>query len=77
VPPLPQSSQSSRSGDTPTLLVLAEARKYSCSDESPHSLVAKRSTDGGTTWSGVNIVVDPAVVWGPSEVRVERSLAVL
>ena len=50
-----------------TLVVLAEARKYSCSDEGAHDLVAKRSTDHGRSWSPVQTVVDPAAVWGPQE----------
>ena len=50
-----------------TLLVVAEARRYSCSDETPHDLVAKRSTDGGKTWGSSIMVVEPGVVWGPQE----------
>jgi Neuraminidase (sialidase) len=49
------------------LLVVAEARKYSCSDTSPHDLVAKRSSDGGATWSKNMMVVEPGVVWGAGE----------
>jgi sialidase-1 len=39
-----------------TLLVFAEARRYSCGDESPHDLVGKRSLDGGATWSANQMV---------------------
>lgn len=50
-----------------TLVVLAEARKYSCSDAGAHDLVAKRSTDQGKSWSALQTVVDPAAVWGAQE----------
>lgn len=52
---------------TDWLLVFAEARKYSCSDESPHDLVGKRSSDGGKTWSANQQIVEPGVVWGAVE----------
>ena len=68
VPGTVEKAHGNSNGGNTTLIVLAEARKYSCSDMSPHSLVAKRSTDDGATWSDVQMVVDPAVVWGPSEV---------
>lgn len=41
--------------------------RYSCADETPHDLVAKRSEDGGRSWGAMQMVVDPGVVWGPSE----------
>lgn len=53
--------------DNGTLVVLAEARKYSCGDKTPHDLVAKRSTDGGITWGPIQMVVEPGAVWGPAE----------
>mmetsp|Transcript_28324 Transcript_28324/g.84798 ORF Transcript_28324/g.84798 Transcript_28324/m.84798 type:complete len:507 (-) Transcript_28324:28-1548(-) len=57
----------SATGGNGSLLVFAEARKYSCSDKSPHDLVAKRSIDGGKTWGPMQMVVEPGVVWGPKE----------
>ena len=50
-----------------TLVVLAEARKYSCSDEGAHDLVAKRSTDMGKSWGRSQTVIDPAKLWGAQE----------
>lgn len=50
-----------------TLIVLAEARLYSCGDKTPHDLVAKRSTDNGNTWGPMMTVVNPAKVWGSHE----------
>ena len=50
-----------------TAIVLAEARKYSCADQTPHDLVAKRSTDGGLNWGPMQMVVEPGVVWGRAE----------
>lgn len=39
-----------------TLLAFAEGRKNNCSDEEDIDLVAKRSTDGGKTWSSLMMV---------------------
>ena len=50
-----------------TLLVVAEARKYTCSDIGAHDIVAKTSTDFGQSWSVNQIVVEPGTVWGPAE----------
>ena len=50
-----------------SLHVFAEARQYSCSDTSMHSMVYKRSTDGGASFSELRTVVDPPKVWGPQE----------
>eukprot|EP01043_Picozoa_sp_COSAG02_P033197 COSAG02_NODE_2256_length_9341_cov_36.469271_3_plen_270_part_00 len=54
-------------GEDATLVVLAEARKYSCSDEGAHDLVAKRSTDEGRSWGPSQTVIDPAKLWGKQE----------
>ncbi len=54
-------------GDNVTLVVLAEARKYSCSDEGAHDLVAKRSTSAGHSWGPSQTVIDPAKLWGAQE----------
>ena len=40
-----------------TLLAFCEARKVSSHDASPTDLVLKRSRDGGTTWSPLQVVV--------------------
>ena len=58
---------SNTSGGDDLLLAVAEARKYSCSDASPHDLAGKRSTDGGRSWSAQQLIVEPGVVWGPEE----------
>ena len=57
--PTPNASASSTSSASDLLMVFAEARKYSCSDTSPHDLVGKRSSDGGETWSANAIIVEP------------------
>ena len=46
---------------------VAQARKYRCSDEGAHDLVAKRSTDAGHSWGASQTVNDPAKLWGPQE----------
>lgn len=43
-----------------TLLAFAEARKNSCGDAGDIDLVVKRSSDGGKTWSPMNIIWDDA-----------------
>eukprot|EP01045_Picozoa_sp_COSAG04_P013145 COSAG04_NODE_917_length_9428_cov_3.927109_4_plen_313_part_00 len=58
---------SNTSGGDDLLLAVAEARKYSCSDASPHDLAGKRSTDGGRSWSAQQLIVEPGVVWGKQE----------
>jgi sialidase-1 len=40
-----------------TLLAFCEARKESCNDATPTDLVLKRSSDGGRTWSPMQVVV--------------------
>ena len=50
-----------------TLLVVAEARNYGGGDGGQHDLVAKRSLDWGQTWGPLQMVVEPAKLWGPSE----------
>ena len=40
-----------------TLLVFCEARKESIRDASPTDMVLKRSTDGGETWSEVQVLI--------------------
>jgi hypothetical protein len=65
--PSNQSAASSGSSGADWLLVFAEARKYSCSDESPHDLVGKRSSSGGKSWSANRMIVEPGVVWGAAE----------
>jgi len=40
-----------------TLLAFCEGRKHSARDQSPTDMVLKRSLDGGTTWSPMQIVV--------------------
>ena len=55
-----------------SLHVFAEARQHThtlgvCSDEGPHRMAYKRSTDRGRTFTPVRIVVDPKQVWGPQE----------
>ena len=50
-----------------TLLAFAEARKYGGSDpgygQQDIDLVLKRSTDGGRTWSPMQIIEDPGELW--------------
>ena len=50
-----------------TLIALAEARKYNSADPGFHGndidLVSKRSTDGGKTWSKLQVVDDPGELW--------------
>lgn len=41
-----------------TILAFAEARKKSCSDTGDIDLVLRRSTDGGKTWSKIQVVWD-------------------
>jgi len=41
-----------------TILAFCEGRKNSVSDRGDIDLVLKRSTDGGQTWSGMQIIVD-------------------
>jgi sialidase-1 len=43
-----------------TLLAFAEARKNSCGDAGDIDLVVKRSSDGGKTWSPMNVIWDDA-----------------
>lgn len=47
-------------GPRGTLLAFCEGRKFSSRDQSPTDMVLKRSTDGGRTWSAMQVVV-PAV----------------
>lgn len=67
VPPAAVSTTTGDESQSATLLVFAEARKYSCNDASPHDLVAKRSTNGGASWSSNQLVVEPGAVWGKPE----------
>ena len=50
-----------------SLVALAEARKFSSADPGFHGndidLVSKRSTDGGRTWSKLQVVDDPGDRW--------------
>jgi hypothetical protein len=46
---------------TGTLLAFAEARLTSCSDDTDHKLVLRRSLDGGTTWGDLIVAVDGIV----------------
>jgi sialidase-1 len=50
-----------------SLLAFAEARKYGGSDpghgKQDIDLVLKRSTDGGQTWSAMQIIEDPGELW--------------
>lgn len=48
------------------LLVFAEGRKYGCDDfAGQHDVVAKRSTDRGKTFSPLQVLMDPAKMFGP------------
>ena len=67
MPPAAVSTTTGDESQSATLLVFAEARKYSCNDASPHDLVAKRSTNGGASWSSNQLVVEPGAVWGKPE----------
>ena len=50
-----------------SLVALCEARKYNLSDpgfgKQDIDLACKRSTDGGRTWSAMQIVEDPGELW--------------
>jgi len=50
-----------------SLLVFAEARKYSLADpgfgKQDIDLVLRRSTDGGKTWSPMKVIEDPGELW--------------
>jgi len=48
------------------LVVLAESRIGSCGDQAPKDVTARRSTDGGRTWSALQLVVGPRA-HGPSK----------
>jgi hypothetical protein len=60
-------AQNASSAEPPVLVVLAEARKYTNSDEGAHNLVAKRSTSGGASWGPSQTVVEPPKLWGKQE----------
>eukprot|EP00051_Salpingoeca_urceolata_P007499 m.98171 g.98171 ORF g.98171 m.98171 type:complete len:400 (+) comp15262_c1_seq2:14-1213(+) len=51
-----------------TLLAFAEGRKYGCGDfDGQHNIVYKRSTDGGTTWGALQVLLDPLAMFGKSQ----------
>jgi hypothetical protein len=60
-------ARNASSAGPPVLVVLAEARKYTNSDEGAHNLVAKRSTSGGASWGPSQTVVEPPKLWGKQE----------
>ena len=41
-----------------TLLAIAEGRKNSADDHGPHDIVLRRSVDGGTTWTPMQVIVN-------------------
>jgi sialidase-1 len=54
--PSSASSSSSSSSSPSPLLAFAEGRRFSCADHGWNDIVAKRSTDGGLTWSPLYVV---------------------
>ena len=61
-----------------TLLAFCEARKHTSRDQSPTDMVLRRSTDGGTTWLPMQVIVKalPDAAMDPCPV-VDRSTGVV
>ena len=53
---VPSSVQSFKTG---TLFVFVEARIGNCEDQAPKDIVSRRSTDGGASWSPLELLAGP------------------
>jgi sialidase-1 len=45
------------------LLAFAECRKWTCNDYGRHDLVMRRSTDGGSSFQGLQTLLEPNTYW--------------